>query len=258
MTDTDPSRFSDERRGDLRRLGLLDAQIETLEMVLTQICVLGSNQPRHQDVRAVLDELVRGGRQFQKRLSLLRIERAGNRRQLNRWLRGVERKGRNALRAMPVTNAARAEALLKMEMAEVYLDVRENVVGRTGRMLKDLLRVTQQAISLLPTDPETGNLRQRRTNSAAITPIGLIHDALVSGWNEAHPPSAGPPPPFTIKVSSSANSPFREIVGICYETATGTRDLDPERGIRAYRRRLKGRERSGSVDPLGTGDVPKN
>ena len=74
MNEGDPAvrkpRFSDEYRADLRRLGLVDAQIEKLETpVLPLIAMLTSNKPKLQGVRDELEAVARYIRAAHDRLS---------------------------------------------------------------------------------------------------------------------------------------------------------------------------------------------
>jgi hypothetical protein len=81
--------------------------------------------------------------------------------------------------------------------------------------------------------------KQRRPTSADPIPVGLIHDALVSGWGKHASASEGEHrfPDTMLPALSHENaapeSVFSQIVGICYEAATGSLE-GKERAIRAY------------------------
>jgi hypothetical protein len=244
MTDTNAPRFSAERRDDLQKQGLVDPQIQMLETVLPLIAVLVTNQPRLQDVRAELHEVAHTVKRLQDLLSGL--EQAGKANEVKSWIENVQREDKSiSLLMQRISNGARAEALLAIQTSEILAGVADDVVGRADKVLADVALVVHRAIGGLPRDSATGKLRQRRPNSATVGPIWLIHNALLAGWEKAYlPSSSGHSPPFTMKISASANSEFREIVGICYETATAHRDVDPERAIRRYVRRKKDRELS--------------
>ena len=198
-------RFSAERREDLHRLGVIDAQIDALEAILPGCRVLTRDSPRLQDVREELQAVASAISATVKSISLL--EQA-------------DRK----------SAPARFEALNRMQKAsyEGGGDLDEEV--RAARdALCALHRAACKAID------ELGN-KQRRSNSAAARPIELIHDALTRGWVNG---ARGPIKRFNIPVSLDPKSAFREIVIICYETMTGKPGHDPERAIRRYKTRLR-------------------
>jgi hypothetical protein len=136
--------------------------------------------------------------------------------------------------------AARYELLNRL-IAEQY---------ETGSSLEELLSATQRQIAADLALIERARAKlpseQRRRRTATLLPVQRIHKALVDGWGAAHYVAGaeqdGPPSPvpssstssFPHVPSASPTSPFRQIVGICYEAITGDPEIDPERAIKAY------------------------
>ncbi len=51
------------------------------------------------------------------------------------------------------------------------------------------------------------------------------------------------PKPYPFPPSTNVTSPFREIVGVCYQAMFGREGIDPERAIRAFVREVRAEAR---------------
>lgn len=67
--------------------------------------------------------------------------------------------------------------------------------------------------------------RQQRSRAAHPFPVARIWQVLARQQRRGH---------TTIRLSSSEDSQFRAICGICYEAMTGEAGADPERAIKAF------------------------
>ncbi len=109
--------------------------------------------------------------------------------------------------------------------------------------------------------------KQTRHRDADPRIIRWIFEALTAGHGAEHyilgreayprhgddwPAVDTHPPPFNFKPSSSEGSPFREVVGICYEAMTGA-PRDPERAIKAF---IRQRSRQVGQQVPEKGDLP--
>lgn len=211
---TSTPRFTDNQRQQLQRLGLLPQQIETLEASLPLSRILLKNPAPMAEVREELRDLHKAIKKVQK--ATAKISEG--------------------------TTPARKEAYWRLQWAATELE-REKItivdlVGLEFTKPLDWLEIghkfTENALDNLP--------KQQRRKQADSRPIERIDKALLEGFTKAHKP---PFPPYTLKVSSSDGSTFRQIVGICYE-AMGQEHCDPERAIKNYLRITK--HRSGTPD----------
>lgn len=196
-----PPRFNGAHRAQLRHLGVIDSQLVAVERVLPLCRSLWSDAA---PLAAVRNEL---------QLVASALNRAHDR------LRALETSER------PPVRRARREAFyrfhLALDAAGIGLDI-----GNSLDILRDAIR---RALADLPTS-------QRRPNSAEPQVVQHVDEALRHGWANRERPV---PQRYPHVPSSGLNSPFRRIVGICYEAFTGCSDLDPERAIKYHLRRLK-------------------
>ncbi len=206
-------RFVPEHRIQLKKLGLIEAQIDALESKLPLCRAILSHASPLQDVRDKLETLSRALESAQNAMSIL-------------------------LNATPLALATH-EALQWLIEADEDGDIEGAM-----RAVALAQSVVQRAQESLP--------QGQRRHRADILPVRLIAEALLSGFIRGTPPVpcidmvlspefikenpnyvAYVLPPFTLKQSSSSESAFRKIVGICYE-AMSQKNTDPERAIKAF------------------------
>ena len=94
-------------------------------------------------------------------------------------------------------------------------------LDETSKSLTTAIEVMTTAIASVPVGPQ-------RHKSADPYPVEFIHKALLNVLSAEQVALAK-----RLKPSVSATSPFRQIVGICYEVIEAPAD-DPERAIKAY------------------------
>ncbi len=197
--------FSADQRLRLAHLGLIDTQIRELERILPLVRSILARPARVTDIRQVLQPLLSALKKADRILS--RLLNAGD------SLRDAER-----------------QALARL----IDFDD-DNELGEAIRKANDLI------LRAMP--------RASKHKSATAIPVALIDRALLNGFIRKpliDKKTGGPYcPAYTIKRSSSQGSPYREIIGICYEAATGQRDVDPERAIRAFIAQEKARTKAG-------------
>ncbi|MFK2876866.1 hypothetical protein [Rhodanobacter hydrolyticus] len=207
--------FSDEQMRSLKDLGCTTAQIDRLRISLRVIAASTTPAipaPKLADVRAPLDDLAKKAKETAKALESL-------------------------LKA-PESNDARTEAKERLRDAifSLYPDRcrpdphkvgfyndYDECIEEAKRLLDkvhEVEKIAAKAREDMPTKATRARIQTR--------PIGHIHSAL--SFNFAPTPRQ---PKELIPPSVSITSPFRKIVGICYEAA-GATTADPERAIRAY------------------------
>lgn len=219
--------FSSDHIKALKRLKVVDTQIERLSEVLPLCAALLTDPPRKNDVKDVLERVQKACRELEEAL----------------W--GVEADDA----PLPEHREARARIVMaayEREVAERSQPARSG--SRAMGHYKDEVSRTQQAVAEILASANTalGGLDredQRRTRAARWEPIRLIDQALLRGWGEKYYPvttgdADGPrfadAPPYPFAPSSNPTSSFRRVVATCYEAFTGRRDADPERAIKAY------------------------
>ena len=192
-----PIRFKEHHREELLKLGLTPQAIEQIEMEgLPPALAILEREPPRAEVRGELHSLSDA---------------------LTEARTAVERL-LNATATVPHLNAARLK---------IAGGGRRNVMGgmrlnETSQSLATAVDVVEAALEKLPDEPV-------RHLSADPLPIKLIHRALQFGSIIAGLEPLNP----NLKPSSSPGSPFRRMVGICYETINAP-TIDPERAIKAY------------------------
>jgi hypothetical protein len=198
-----PAQFNDHQVARLQRLGLKDEQISELRKRLLSIRTILSIHATREPVTNVRDELTR--------------------------LRDALLAGCEAIQRMqnPSQMPALREAQARLMLTEYARQVSPGSFDRTNGALAQMLAVVEAAISELPKKPT-------RSRKAHPMPVGIVADALAVGWATAFCGENVPVLPDKLRPSSGAKSFFREVVGICYEAATGRADLDPERAIKSY------------------------
>lgn len=192
--------FTSDQRQRLLNLKLIEAQITQLEKAALPVAraVLGTPAPM-QDVRDELRSLHNAMNKACKAMSCLLNARIDNR--------------------------ARFEALQRVTMADF-----EN--GGEGGTMVSANNLMAAAIANVLTSEHCLPKSQRRNSSASILPIQLIDNALDAGFVKGQTKGKAFPP-YTLQRSSSPGSPYREIVGICYE-AMAQDNIDPERAIKSF------------------------
>lgn len=197
--------FSLNQQQRLTRLGLIDTQIRALERKLPLVRSILTRPARVADIRQVLQPLQNALKKADRILSRL-------------------------LNAGDSSSDAQRQALVRL----INFDD-DNELGEAIKKANDLL------LRAMP--------RASKHKSATAVPVALIDRALLNGFirKPLIDEKTGDPycPAYTIKRSSSQGSPYREIIGICYEAATGQRDVDPERAIRAFIAQEKARTKAG-------------
>lgn len=192
--------FSSHQRRELAALGLTDKMMEYIEVeALTTARRFLKRPPPKNDVRNELRDL-------EKALTKARD--------------GIERL-LDATHAVPHLKAA--QALLSAGQGRHAMGGLR--LNETSKSLAVAIKVVADGIQGMPPGP----LRHR---SADPYPVELIHDALQTGViAERHEPD-----PEFMRPSASPTSPFRRMIGICYEAIDAVH-ADPERAIKAYLKR---------------------
>ena len=189
--------FNTHQRKELAALGLSDKMMDYIEIeALTTARRFLKRPPRKNDVRNELRDL-------QKALAKARD--------------GIERL-LDATQAVPHLKAAQA-MLTAGQGRHVMGGIRLN---ETSKSLAVAIKLVADGIEQMPPGP----LRHR---SADPYPVELIYDALQNGVIAER----GEPQPDFVRPSASPTSPFRRMIGICYE-AIDAAHADPERAIKAY------------------------
>lgn len=209
-TSNNPS-FSPDQRQRLTNLGLRTVEINELEIYLPLCRALLGPTPKFQEVRDAIESLHRKMKSAHSAMA--------------------------ELRTATLSMAAKYEANARLIIADErgHRAAEGGDIERAMQALESACSVVQRAQESLPKV-------QRRHRKADIAPVQFINKALLDGFNKRHSTNStdpvtgerrfGPLPPYTLKQSSSANSPYRRIVGICYEAID--QNLDPERAIKAF------------------------
>lgn len=189
--------FSKHQRDELQSLGVCATAIDCIEVeALPTARLFLKRPPRKNDVRAELHDL-------HKAL-------AGAHDAIERLL--------NATHAVPHLKAA-AAVLTAAQGRHIMGGIRLN---EASKALAVSIKLVSDGLEQMPPGP----LRHR---SADPFPVELIHDALQKGeFSET-----GDVESLGIWPSASPTSPFRRLIGICYE-AIGAQHADPERAVKAY------------------------
>lgn len=189
--------FNPHQRRELAALGLTDKMMEHIEIgALTTAREMLKRPPRNEDVRGELLQL-------QKKLT----------------------EARDAIERM--FEAPKEFAPLRYARSMLTAGQGRHVMGgirlnESSKSLAAAIEVVEAGIAKVPAKP----LRHR---SADPYPVELIHDALQMGVLAER----GEPDPDFMWPSASPTSPFRQMIGICYE-AIDAPHADPERAIKAY------------------------
>lgn len=207
MTSSQP-KFTQKQRTRLRTLGLCPAQIDEIEGVLKLNRSLLEQPAPMSDVREELGAL----------------------RDVIDCARKVASKITDPEEHAKDKFAARNEARWRLHMAASEVSDVIEALSASVAGLEKLGQITERALDNLPK-------KQRRSVAADFRPVARIDEALLRGFMKAYKP---PFPPYMPRVSSSDNSTFRQIVGICYEAA-GLENSDPVRAIKNYKKVLKQR-----------------
>jgi hypothetical protein len=204
-------RFTASQRRELRQLGVPDVAIEVIEVEALPRARRALVRPA--PILEVREELVRAEaavREAHKALEdLLVSSDLPSRRDARRYINGGG--ARHLFDGIDLNNASKA--------------------------LVPAQQVLARAIARLPNEPV-------RHKTAADLPVEFIHDALQTGCSYSGMPFEHQKgrrrglslvaPKF--RPSASPTSPFRQIVGICYERI-GMPASDPERAIKSYVKR---------------------
>lgn len=201
-------KFSEDQKAQLRRLGFNEQQIESLGEALPRVVAVFRLENRL-PVSDVRDEL-------QKLQSVLRDAA----------------KSLNRIQNATANQGALNEALTRTMYAEYLRSLEPGVLSRAHDASVEAVLAVDGAIAGMPAKPT-------RRKTASVRPIRIVHDAIVEGWIAAHSGTVLPGLPEAQCPSSSLNSAFRQVIGVCYEAAGRGRDCDPERAIKAYLRNRK-------------------
>lgn len=189
--------FKPHQRQELIALGLTDKMLEYIEIeALPTARRFLKRPPPKNDVRNELRDLEKALTQARERIERLL----------------------DATHDVPHLKAA-AGLLTAGQGRHVMGGIRLN---ETSKSLAVAIKLVSDGIEAMPPGP----LRHR---SADPYPVELIYGALQLGVLSER----GEPDPTFMRPSSSPTSPFRRMVGICYE-AIGAAHADPERAIKAY------------------------
>lgn len=215
--------FTAAQRRELRRLGVCDQQMEALRFATVTIKRVLYPAAAHNDVAALLDRIADASRELGLKLHSLAAQ----------------------------IDSAHATAFCLVETGYWQGDrLGDEGPSAAYHLIPRLAALSSAAVAGKESLPE-GPARSR---TADWQPIKKIDSALLHGWVKAHGPfvrSSGDPEsvavalaeihaqapakpyPKEFRPSSSADSVFRRIVGICY-AAAGAVNNDPERAIKAY------------------------
>lgn len=207
------ARFTAAQRQDLRRLGLIDAQIEQLEPIL---CVCKAVLDVHTNV-APLNEV---------RDEFDRVEIA---------LQAAQNH-LTALRDARQSQPAPQEARLRIKVELYRTNPKSDQIEEALQALQIVIDGVRSSKKRLPGE-------QRRHHTASSEPIEIIYNALLraqlQGTNA---------PEFRFHPSSGEGSPFYCVVEICYAASRPNAATSPERAIKAF---LKERKESARVRYAG-------
>lgn len=207
--------FSDEQIRSLKDLGCSMAQIDRLRVSLRVIAASTTPAmpaPKLADVRAPLDDLAKKAKETAKALeSLLKAPESNDART------EAKERLRDAIFSL-YPDRCRPDP----QKVGFYNDYDERI--EEARRLLDKVHEVEKIAAKARKDMPTKATRAR----IQTRPIGLIRSALSFDFAPTPRQPKEPIPP-----SVSITSPFRKIVGICYETA-GASTTDPVRAIRAY------------------------
>ena len=189
--------FNIHQRQELAALGLTDKMMEYIEIeALTTAREMLKRPPRNEDVRGELVHL-------QKKLTEARD--------------AIER----------LLEAPREVAHLRA--ARGMLTAGQGRYAMGGIRLNESSKSLAVAIQLLETGIAQVPSKPLRHRSADAYPVELIYTALQGGVIAER----GEPDLEFMPPSASPTSPFRRMIGVCYE-AIGAPHTDPERAIKAY------------------------
>jgi hypothetical protein len=211
--------FSEERRSDLARLGLADAQIIELEAVLATCKLRIADSPPLQDVR---DKLLQIRKDFSK---------------INKNITSL---------ICLKESAASREGLLRLQEAAYK---RRDILGLITETMPIPGLNVLDALAASVDDAITNLGTQRRSRAANPEPVWLIAQALITGWAKHH--RGGPIPRYDLGPAK-----FIEVVQIVYEAIGSPADYVPERALRGYRkwRKLETAKKRAERDRIGTPD----
>lgn len=218
--------FSDDDRARLKELGVGDEQITRLRYVIPIVEMIANpaNYAPKADVMSILDEISNLSGKLSKKLEAL---------------------------VVPKRDAAHGVAYGLVEegywQGDRWADSGPSVAAHLVPRLQALRNSAVAAKARLPQGPS----RRRTADPRAVR---HIHEALRQGWRDAqrraperseeaarHVSTRLQPYPKGLVPSKAENSPFREIVGLCYRKVGATADpraaienyLSEERKIRA-------------------------
>lgn len=215
--------FTADQRRELRRLGVSDQQVEELRAAALSIKLALYPAAARNDVLALLNRVEATSQELIRALTSL--------------AQGID------------SAHATASALVEEQYWSVdrFEDDGPTAAHHLIPRLTALANAAKSGKTTLPSRPVRHRVGDWR-------PIKAIKSALLHGWVKAHGPFAysvaegedvgdmiahakrhppAEPYPKRFDASSSPNSTFRRIVGICYAMA-GARNPDPERAIKAY------------------------
>lgn len=211
--------FSDAARARLKALGVIDAQVEKLRFACVMIRLRISRPAPRNEVAELLGDVAKLSEKLLRKLAAIELQ------------------------------ATPAYLLAHLLIEQGYWPARPHDSGASSSesVFPRLAAVRDAAREGKKSLPRVAS----RYRSADPHPIRAISDALKRGWSSQHG-SAGfrvtserggevrtyradhqsKPFPTTLKASAADGSPFRAIVGICYEAVGG--NPDPLAAIKAY------------------------
>lgn len=197
-------RFTDSQIAQLKKLDLCDEQIAELQ---DKVLRLGRSwlkpSPTLTEVREKINDISKASEKLAKLL--------------------------NSITKLPCRGAnfeVRERITIEYWNAGMTKDD-DNPLPEFLEQVQRLQDMASNALSEMPT-------AQRRNNSTSYKPIEWIDNALLRGFWKKYENLGNPIPGYDIRVSSSPNTQFRKVVGICYEAITGKDFVDPERAIKNY------------------------
>lgn len=199
MMSDDLPRFNSDHVRRLKQAGVIDAQIKEIEH--TALPVARAILTQHPSLMAVRDELYA----FKAAI-------------------GKAKEALSRLSAAKAEVPHLFEALQRVTLADYDI----NNSGDTIRKATHVMIAAREIVDRADTD--LGN-DERRHRTAIILPIQRISSAMLRGFLKAHKGAAFLPP-YTFRESASPGSPFRTVVGVCYEVIG--QNPDPERALKAY------------------------